>query len=705
LIFLLTLLAYLPVRHAGFIWDDDAYVTENPALHSWAGLKLIWLNPGAMPQNYPLVFTTFWIEYHLWHLQPLGYHLVNVMLHALGAVLLWRNLVRLQVRAALLAALIFALHPVCVESVAWVTERKNVLCGVFYFAAALAYLRFAGLDENRETGQGFPAGPETADGGLTAGTPLRSGFDWCRWRWLLGAFVLYLAALLSKTVACSLPAALLLVLWWKRGRLGIKDLLPLLPFFVVGAGLGLGTAWLERNHVGAQGPDWDFTFWQRCLIAGRALWFYTGKLIWPVDLSFIYTRWDIRASVWWQWLFPVAAAGVVMALWGLRRKWGRGPIVAVLFFAGTLFPALGFVNVFPMVYSFVADHFQYLASVGLIVLAASGLNRFLSRWACVLPLLLGVLTWRQAHVYRDSETLWQDTLGKNPTCWLALNNVGDVLRRQGKLDEAAADFQKAITLKPDNSSAWNNLGIIFSLRGQKQAAMEYYSKAIQLNPYMTEALANLASLLAGEKRYDEALSLYQRALQINPNYIAVRLSYADTLVTLGRLDEAAAQFNYVLSDNPDDAGVNASLAKVLARQGRFDEAIAHSKVVVQSEPNNPVAHYNLGGILSAAGRPDDAIQQYEIALRLKPDYVAAHNNLGIALAAKGNLDAALEQFQTVLQLDPDNNLACNNVGFILDKLGRSREAIPYLLKAVQLNPNNAGAKQRLRQLGVSADKP
>jgi tetratricopeptide (TPR) repeat protein len=704
LIVLLTVLAYLPVWHAGFIWDDDDYVTQNATLRNLAGLKLIWLNPATTPQYYPLVYTTFWMEYHLWHLHPLGYHLVNVLLHALSAVLLWRILVRLCVPGALLASLIFALHPVCVESVAWVSERKNVLSGVCYFMAALAYLRFTGPGGDVETGEGSPAMGETASGGLSANASRRSGFDLSRGLWLVGAFILYLAALLSKTVTCSLPAALLLVQWWRKGRLGMKDVLPLIPFFLVGAGLGLGTAWLEKNHVGAVGPEWDLTSWQRCLIAGRALWFYAAKLAWPADLSFVYPHWEIHTNIWWQWLFPAAAVGVIMALWGLRHQWGRGPVVAVLFFAGTLFPALGFVNAYPMIYSFVADHFQYLASIGLMVLAAAGLKRLLGRWAYVLPVVLGVLTWQKVHVYRDPETLWQDTLARNPTCWLALNNLGEILRGQGKLDDAAANFQKAIILKPDVASAWNNLGDVFDAQGRKQAAMYAYVRAIQFNPYLPEALANLASLLTGAKRYDEALPLYQRALQINPNYVVIRICYANTLVVLGRFNEAAAQFDRACHDSPDDAGANAGLAKLLARQGRYDEAIVHFKRVVKAEPNDPTAYYNLGGILSMEGRMDDAIQQYEAALRLKPDYVAAHNNLGIAYASRGSFATALDEFNTVLRLEPTNALACNNAAVILDKLGRSREAIPYLLKAVQLNPGNQGARQRLHELGVTTVK-
>ena len=338
-----TVLAYQPVWHAGFIWDDDVYVTNNLTLRSVDGLRQIWCKLTATPQYYPLVHTSFWLEYHLWGLNPVGYHVVNVLLHALAAILLWRVLVRLQLPGAWLAAGIFALHPVAVESVAWVTERKNVLAAVFYFAAALAYLRGRRRERMAESKSGVSL------------------------RWYFLAFALFVAALLSKTTACSLPAAMLLVIWWKRGRIAGRDVWPLLPFFAAGVALGLVTSWLERTHVGAQGPEWAFSFPERCLIAGRAVWFYAGKLFWPANLTFIYPRWQINTGAWWQWIFPVAALAVVAVLWRLRRRIGRGPLVAVLFFGGTLLPALGFTNVYPMRYSFVADHFQYLASVGLIV--------------------------------------------------------------------------------------------------------------------------------------------------------------------------------------------------------------------------------------------------------------------------------------------------------------------------------------------------
>ncbi len=253
--------------HGGFIWDDDDYVQDNPTLRSLAGLGQIWFQPGATRQYYPLVHTTYWLEYRLWGLDPTGYHVVNVILHALSAVVVWRILSRLQVPGAWAAAALFALHPVHVESVAWITERKNALSGAFYLSAAWAYLRY-----------------EAAR----------------RPRWYGAALVLFAAALLSKTVTCTLPAALLLVLWWKGQTPMRRPAVALGPFFVLAVAMSAVTVWMERHSVGAWGPEWDLSLVERGLIAGRALWFYAAKLLVPLDLAFIYLRWAIDATAIWQ---------------------------------------------------------------------------------------------------------------------------------------------------------------------------------------------------------------------------------------------------------------------------------------------------------------------------------------------------------------------------------------------------------------------
>ena len=661
-IVLLVFLAYLPVLRGGFIWDDNFYVTENPTLHDLGGLQRIWFEVGAVPQYYPMVHTTFWLEYHLWGLNPVGYHLVNVLLHAIAAILLWQVLLRLRIQGAWLAAVLFALHPVCVESVAWITERKNVLSAVFYFAAALAYLRFDALEEPRRPNR-------------------------FRWYWYLGALVLFAAALLSKTVTCSLPAALLLVCWWKKGHVQRSDILLLLPFFVLGAGLGLMTAWIEKYHVGAQGVEWSLTLADRCLIAGRALWFYAGKLVWPVHLTFIYPRWQIEPELWWQWLFPVAAAGVVAGLWLARHRIGKGPLVAVLFFAGTLGPALGFVNVYPMRFSFVADHFQYLASVGLITLCAAGLERIMRVIPVTLIVLLGALTWQQVGIYRNPETLWRDTLAKNPDCSMAHNNLGMLLSNQGRIEEAMEHYHKALQIKPNYWEALNNLGSALIVKGRFEEAIENYYKALQINPNYTEVLDNLGAAFAAQGRFEEAIENFRKAIQINPNNAKALNNLGIALAAQGRVEEAIENYRRAIQINPNFSEALDNLGIALAAQGRVEEAIENYRQAIRINPNFSEALDNLGIALTAKGRVDEAIQNFRQAIRINPHYAEALNNLGAALAAQGRVDEAIDSFRQAIQSKPNFSEALDNLGIALAARGQFDEAIENYRQAIQSNPN------------------
>jgi Tfp pilus assembly protein PilF len=551
---LITFVAYTPVYHAGFVWDDNAHVTKNMTLHSVDGLRRIWVEPQASPQYYPLELTSHWMEYHLWRLNPLGYHLVNVLLHALNAVLLWLVLQQLQIPGAWLAAAVFAVHPVEVESVAWITERKNVLSGAFYLLALLAYFRCR---------------PLTGDGNT----------DSSDWQFYPLVVLLFLCALLSKTVTCSLPAVLVLLTWWKTGRVEKRDVWTLTPLFVLGAGLGLATVWLEKHHVGAEGADWSLSILQRCLLAGRALWFYAGKLIWPHRFAFIYSRWEIDASVWWQYLFGFAAVVVVVALWMLRRRIGRGPLVAALVFGGTLLPALGFFDVFPFRYSYVADHFQYLAGIALIVLVATAGARFCARTGQpgtivatvgvpILILMLGTLTWKQAGAYRDSEMLWRDTLTKNPDCWLAHNNLGVVLREQGRLQAAIQQYEQALRLKPDSAEAHNNLGTALRQVGKLPEAIGQYEQALRLKPDFAMAHYNLGNALLQAGKPGEAIGQYEQALRLRPDYAEAHLNLGGVLLQLGRSQEAIGHFEQALRIQPDFAAAKTDLANALATQQR-----------------------------------------------------------------------------------------------------------------------------------------
>ena len=497
---LLTALAYMTVYRAGFVWDDNDYVTNNQTLLSPTGLKAIWLHPGAVPQYYPLVHTTYWLEYRFWKLKPLGYHITNILLHSANALLAWYVLSLLRIRSAWLIAAIFAVHPVHVESVAWIAERKNVLSGFFYLAALAAYLRY-----------------EISDRGPSS--------------WYGASMLLFLCALLSKTVTCTLPAVLLLLIWYRRGAVRIGDFVRMIPFFAAGLLLALVTIDLEKTVVRAVGGEWSLSLLDRCLIAGRALWFYVGKLLLPVNLAFIYPRWNIEPLAMWSYAYPAAALLVMLALWLWRGRFGRGPFVAVAFFAITLLPALGFINAYPMRYSFVADHFQYLASLGIITLVVSGVDgllrnaavrRFGFAAAVSVLVVLASLTLRQGLMYRNVETLWRWTIDANPRAWIAHNNLGAILVQRGAWDLAEEHFRTAISCNPKHVEALHNLGNCLRLNGDVAGAAKCYRRAISIAPDYIQSIVALGDLEREQGNAAGAVRLYKLALKWDPDDYAAR---------------------------------------------------------------------------------------------------------------------------------------------------------------------------------------
>lgn len=518
--------AYWPALSAGFIWDDDAHVTA-AALRSWSGLWRIWSDIGATQQYYPLLHTVFWVEHKLWGSAPLGYHLANIVLHAGAATVLALVLRRLAVPGAVLAALLFAVHPVHVESVAWISEQKNTLSTIFYLASALAYLRF--------------------DAGRRRGAYLLS-------------LALFVCALLSKTVTATLPAALLVVAWWRRGRIEWRrDVLPLAPWLVLGASAGLLTAWVERDLIGAEGAAFELAWRQRLLLAGRIGWFYGGKLLWPENLTFVYPRWSIDPGSVWEWLPLGSAMALLVVLWRIRGR-TRAPLSAALLFGGSLFPALGFFDVYPFQYSFVADHFQYLASIPVIVVGASllatdynvqparsrrGSSRLRSRRVpgCLLVAALGTLTWHQAHLYSDNETLFRATIVRNPAAWMAYNNLGrELMARKRDVPEAIDLFERAIALRPDYAEAHNNLGLALTQTGRPREAISHLEKSLQLKPSSFQAFNNLGIALASSGRPADALPAFARAAALNPTLPNLHENWARALLLLGRRAEAEERF-------------------------------------------------------------------------------------------------------------------------------------------------------------------
>jgi protein O-mannosyl-transferase len=607
IILLTTLLVYLPTMRGQFLWDDDANVTS-PELQSPAGLVRIWSELGATQQYYPLLHTVFWIEHQLWSEATIGYHLISLFWHMCSVVLVYAIFNRLKIPAAIFAASIFALHPVMVESVAWITEQKNTLSTVFYLCSVLAYLQF---DESKRRSLYFAS---------------------------LGLFLL---ALLSKTAIVTLPAALLVIFWWQRGSLSWRrDVLPLVPFFLVAGLIGLITCWVEWHHVGAVGADFKLTPIQRFLLAGRAIWFYLWKLFWPRNLIFMYPRWDIDPSNAVQWLYPLAAVGMTAVLWALRNR-SRAPLAAWLFFCGTLLPMLGLLNQFLFLYTFVSDHFQYVASLGIIALVAGFVGKgFASSSKSARVTIAGVcgiylatlaaLTCHQTFMYSDPVTLYRTTLERNPGCWMVYNNLGNYLSAHGRESEAEPLYRESLRLRPDNP----------------------------------EALTNLGWQIARAGRLDEAIDMYKRALAAKPNLFQAELNWGNTLVS----------------------------AK------RPQEAIAHYQAAAQLQPKSPLPEYNMGNISRVVGDAAGAIEHYKRSLQLNPDYAEAHLNFGLALAQTGQMNDAVNQFRSAIQLRPDFVEAHQFLGLALVQLKRDEDALAELRRTLQLDPNLLVVKLELAKV-------
>jgi protein O-mannosyl-transferase len=630
-IFAAVFLAYFPALQGGLLWDDSSHITR-PELQPRHGLWRIWTDLTATQQYYPLLHSAFWIEHRIWGDAVLGYHLTNIALHATAACLVAMIGRRLSLPGARLAAFVFALHPVCVEAVAWISEQKSTLSAVFYLSSALVYLQF---NTTRKRSQY----------GLAA-----------------AAFVL---AVLTKTVTATLPAALLVVLWWKNGRVGWKrDVMPLVPWFAFGASAGLFTAWVEWRFIGARGSAFELTFLQRLLLAGRVLCFYAAKVVWPVNLIFTYPHWSVDARVGWQYLFPAAVIAIEIGLWFLARRF-RGPLAGSLFFCGTLFPVLGFLNVYPFRFSYVADHFQYLASLGIILPAASGLvllTRRLSSGASLIPamlvLILGVLSWRQSGIYTDDETLYRSTLARNPNSWMAHHNLAKVLaERPGGLPEAIEEYQASLRIYPDFAETHNNLGnALAKIPGRLLDAARELEIATRLDPGYAHGHYNLANVLVRiPGRLPEAVAEYQAALRIDPNLAEAHHNLGIALSQMpGRLSDAIREYQAALRIEPGLAEAHNDLGKALSETpGRTADGLAECYEAIRINPNLPAAYNNLGMILAQMPeRLPDAIAAYQSALRIAPDYAQAHNNLGSALAQSGHLPEAVAEFRIALQLNP-----------------------------------------------------
>ena len=627
-------LAYVPLFRAGFIWDDDGHVTRAD-LQSLAGLHRIWFSLDSTQQYYPALHSAFWVEHRLWGDSALGYHLLNIGLHAAAACLLALFLTRLlrlgqpQAReaspavklGAWAAALLFALHPLSVESVAWVSEQKNTLSTCLALLAGCVFLRF-----------------------------------WQGRSWLAygGATLLFILAVLSKSVTVTTPAALLVLLWWRIGRLAWRrDVLPLLPWLAFGLGFGLMTAYVERTYVGAAGASFALGPLDRLVLAARVVFFYAGKWLWPHPLIFIYPRWQVNAGIAAQWWGVIGVLAALLVAWK-RLPHSRGPLALVLCYSGLLFPALGFFNVYPFVFSYVADHFQYFAS--LVLAAAVGLSfghglskdgaaRFASLG--LLVLLAGgwaILTRVQARQYQTEAGLYEATLARNPDAWLAHGNLGAILAHAGKVQQAIGHYQTALALYPDSPQTFNNLGNAYATLHDYRNAEAAFAEAVRLRPQLVEAHVNWGVVAAEQARFREARQHYLAALAIQPNNAEAeyRLGCADA--NADRLNEAIGEFEAALVMRPDFPEALANLGLALTLRNQSQEAIPLLERAVALAPHYAEGHAYFGLALAKAGRLPEAVDQYRVSLAINPRDADVHYQLAVALGKLGRSGEAKEEF-------------------------------------------------------------
>lgn len=711
---LLILVSYFPALSAGFVWDDLVFADEPLIRDGLSGLSRIWFAPREITYEghyWPLVYTSFWLEYQLWGLAPLGYHVVNLLLHLGCTVLVWRLLLQLPVPGAALIAAVFAVHPLHVESVAWVIERKDLLSTLFYLGAFRAWLRY--LEDSRTTRYA-------------------------------GSLLLFVAALLSKSIAVTLPAWLLIHRFWKTGRIGGTDLLRTAPFFLTAAVITVADVAFYRTR---EVLTFDHSLPERLLIAGRALWFYAGRLLWPGDMPVIYPRWEIRAGDWAGWVWPVAALVSAALLWVLRGRLGRGPLVGAAFFAVTLSPVLGFVDYGYMQFAYVADRFQYLAGLGLMAVAVgvatSGVERLgpnLRRASAVafagILLFFSVATFRQARIYRDPPTFFGHITERNPDArdaWLNLgtaltdagrheealpaarealrttanvasahSNLGLALLNVERFEEAEAELRRALVLEPDHAKAIQNLAEVTRRQGDSEGAIPLFREAVDRDPGNGLARAGLGQVLFETGRHEEAAEAILGALELEPDLAAataMRLMAAESLRRLRRFDEASEQVERLVAGAPDDPVALAHLANLRAEQGRAGEADALLRRVRRLRPEEPGVLQNMAESLRRQQRYEEALEAYGAVLDLDPDFGSAHAGRSSALFELGRYDEAVEAMERALVLEPvESVLPAREVliGKALLELERPPEdAAERFQRALEVNPRHPDALDRL----------
>jgi tetratricopeptide (TPR) repeat protein len=545
ILLLVSVIIYSPLLwHAEFFWDDFILLVDNPLIKSSHGLFDLWFSTRT-PDYFPLTSTTFWLEWRLWGMHAEGYHLTNILLHAGSALLLWRIFLRLRIPGAALIALLFAIHPVNVESVAWIAERKNTLSLFLVCGSLLLYLRSIGRQSSVE---------------------------------YVASIICFFLALLAKTAVVMFPFVLLLLAWWKHRRLTLPGLLRSVPFFALSLLLGLVTVFFQYHRSISDIVVRDDGILSRLAIAGQALWFYIGKLLFPLGITFNYPRWTLPAHGLLALLPLTLLLLLFLILWQLRHTCARPALIALAAYTLMLLPMLGFLNIFFMRYSLVSDHWQYHATpilLALIVPALLHLTRRLPRrlTAAAATLLIVLLTadsFSLARIYQTPESVWQDTLAHNPASWLAHAQLGDMYLTEAAttpalLAPAIDHLAEVVHLQPQRALGYVNLANAYVRANQPTRAAQLYTQGLAA----PDATANdrarlyqgLGSLEAKAGHYAAAEPLFQQAFHLNPDSFTINFYLALTLAYENKREEAQASVARALAIDP-----TSPTAQALARQ-------------------------------------------------------------------------------------------------------------------------------------------
>jgi len=710
---LITFSAFLPALGNGFVrWDDDRNLLENPSYRGLRPTQLTWMFTTIHMGHYiPVTWMTLGLDFVVWGMNPVGYHLTSLLIHSASACVFYLVAVRLLRAAsptiedggvglrlgAAFAALLFSVHPLRAESVAWVTERRDVLSGVFYLLTVLAYLRFA------EThGRGRPGA----------------------WLWYLGSLGLGALALLSKSIAMSLPLILLLLDVYPLRRLrggpvqwlsspARNVLAEKIPFVVLSmAAGGIALFALTRNDLLT--PANDLRWADRIAVSVYSLAFYVWKLLVPARLSPLYELPSTIDPL--AWPFTLSGAFVCIVSITLIALWRRRPGILTVWIAYVviLLPVVGLVHAGPQL---VADRYTYLASLGCSLLAGAGLWRCWRAWKigtigraalglsmalaiCVVT-ALGVLTWQQTGIWRDSQTLWTHALVTSPS-GIAHAKLGLLLIERGALPDATRHFREAVRFRPRDAEAHNNLGIALAQQGEWTEAIVQYGEALRLHPGLAKAHNNLGIALAQQGEWTEAVAHYLEALRIQPGNPNVHNNLALALLELGRPSDAVSHYREALRLRPDDADLHQSLGLALTRQGRLAEAIAEYRESLRLDPEQPDTQNNLGIALARDGRLNEALVHFREAVRMRSSHAEAHHNWGLVLARQGDLAEATRHLREAVRINPGYAEAHNNLGIALAMQGQLSEAADHFREAIRIRPGFEGARLNLdRVLGTS----